>query len=1135
MYYFFLEILSSLDSKSRMRINALVIVFTMGFIAVPASGEILGTGTKEPSVDKVGMEKGYLPTHNYSPFEYGAMPQNWAIVQDNRGVMYFGNNEGILEFDGVTWRKIPLPDDPNIRSLSIDSNGTIYVGAQADFGYLTPDSSGKLGYHSLLEHVSEKDKDFADVWTNYVTPDGVYFQSSNKIFKWNGDTMKVWYAKNADDSKFHLMYYVHNTIYVRNRKVGLMKMIEDQLVLIQGGELFADQDIYFMTAYDDKKILLSTRFHGLYLMKPTDPDYFPKDRRSPGQINEIVPFRTQIDKFFLENFIYTGITLNNGTFAIGTQGGGVIIIDRLGRLVQILNKNTGLQDGTVFYQYLDHRNNLWLALGNGVSRIEVSAPMSYFDDNTGLEGTVQAIARHNGTLYVATLLGVFYLPPEKEKEKMKELDINNLSKYEHSSFRQVEGITTQCWDLLSFNSSDGSNLLVASNEGIHEIDDNHKVSFITKYDPWLMYHSTLDPSRVFIGCTDGLASLYWKNGKWFNAGKIDGIEASTISISEDHDENLWLSTLSEGIMKVHIISTLASGKINETEIVKYDTTHGLPSGLFYLMDAMNNTFFASEKGLFTFDGSRFELNHTFGESFVNGYLRVHRAAEDHYGNVWMETITPDDKFNLGFAKSEADNTYNWISTPFLGVSDEIIHTISHDKDGITWLGGPGGIYRYNSNIKKDYEKEFHAMIRKVDIGEDSTIFWGAYYDENNALTLTQSDKLKPVLPYEFNSLNFIYSAPSFEMESHLLFSHYLEGFEKHWSVWKKEAKANYTNLPEGKYRFRVKAINIFENESVEAIYEFKILPPWHRTIWAYISYVLSFIGFVYGAIIWSTRGLQKIIRQKTAEVVRQKEEIEEKSKDITDSINYAQKIQEAILPTIEIIREQLPESFVLFKPKDIVSGDFYWFTEKDGKALLIAADCTGHGVPGAFMSMIGNSLLNEIVNEKGITRPSEILQKLKEGVIKSLKQTGEAGKQKDGMDIALCSFDLKNSKVEYSGAYNPLFLIRDGEIQETRADRMPIGIYDDGGKVFTNHEIEVLKGDMLYFFTDGYVDQFGGPKGKKFMNKRFKQLFLDVHKKDMDEQREIMDDNIEEWKAHLDEDGVIFEQMDDILVIGVRI
>jgi len=262
------------------------------------------------------------------------------------------------------------------------------------------------------------------------------------------------------------------------------------------------------------------------------------------------------------------------------------------------------------------------------------------------------------------------------------------------------------------------------------------------------------------------------------------------------------------------------------------------------------------------------------------------------------------------------------------------------------------------------------------------------------------------------------------------------------------------------------------------------------------------LGGAFNVMVENLAEAENKIQQKNKTLQKQNEIINQKNKDITDSITYAQKIQEAILPTDEHLKSLFPESFVLFKPKDIVSGDFYWASEKNGKYLIAVADCTGHGVPGAFMSMIGNSLLNEIVNEKGILCPGEILQALKEGVIKSLKQTGGAGQQKDGMDIGFLTVDYNNNKIEYAGAYNPLYQIRDGELLETKADRMPIGIYeDDEGKVFTNCAIELKKGDSFYIFTDGLQDQFGGPKDKKFRAKRFKQVLLDMQHMSMEEQK----------------------------------
>lgn len=259
--------------------------------------------------------------------------------------------------------------------------------------------------------------------------------------------------------------------------------------------------------------------------------------------------------------------------------------------------------------------------------------------------------------------------------------------------------------------------------------------------------------------------------------------------------------------------------------------------------------------------------------------------------------------------------------------------------------------------------------------------------------------------------------------------------------------------------------------------------------------------------------------------------IEEKNKDITDSINYAKKIQEAILPSKDIKYRLFPQAFVLFQPRDIVSGDFYWFTEKNGKKMIAAVDCTGHGVPGAFMSMIGNAFLNEIVNEKGITAPGEVLSELRHRVIQSLRQTGSDVQSKDGMDIALLAFSEDFSSVEYAGANNPLwrFRMEKGKwaFEAFEPNKRPIGYYMGRSLPFTTHNIPLQKGDTLYIFTDGFADQFGGPKGKKFKYRQLKEVLSGIQHRKMPEQEKILTDTFSSWKGQLD-------QVDDVLVIGIR-
>lgn len=277
--------------------------------------------------------------------------------------------------------------------------------------------------------------------------------------------------------------------------------------------------------------------------------------------------------------------------------------------------------------------------------------------------------------------------------------------------------------------------------------------------------------------------------------------------------------------------------------------------------------------------------------------------------------------------------------------------------------------------------------------------------------------------------------------------------------------------------------------------------------------------------------LEQKVKDRTAEVVRQKEEIEIKNKHITDSIRYAKRIQEAILPPENYVKSLLPDSFILYKPKDIVSGDFYWMTKKSNKVIFTAVDCTGHGVPGAFMSIVGVNQLNYAVEVKKAQTANGILNSLNEGVIETLRESGkqENSNVKDGMDMALCIVDFKEMNLQFAGAHNPLFLIRDNELIQVPADRFAIGgnIADETPK-FVQQNMDLKKGDVLYLFSDGYPDQFGGENKRKFLKKRFRELLWQIHKEPMEKQQEILDKVMEDWKG--DE-----EQIDDIIVMGVRI
>ncbi len=1058
------------------------------------------------------FEKGYSTIINYSYKDYNHRPQNHAVIQDKRGVMYFGNNDGILEFDGFNWKKIPVKEKL-VRSLAIDENGRIYVGARNEFGYLIADSVGELKYHSLIHLLDQQERDFGSIWKTYVATDGIYFQTSDAIFRLNGDSINIWRPEN----EYHFSFLVNDKLFVRDKGIGLKMMNKDSLVLLNTGQRFDTLEVFGMVPFNENEALIVTDKVGIFHLYNID---------SPDKTRLVRHF-TVIDNFLTENAINNVIRIAEHKYSFGTWGSGVILFDQSTDQFEIINNNAGLQNEIIQYQFLDNRNNLWLALDNGISMVSISVPVSFYKNKAGLETTIESITRFNNYLYVATRTGTYYLShpgglniaPTSSRQ----------SYYNKPGFLQVDEVTDECWGLLSYQMQNDKFLFVALNNKVFLVDKNNSV--IDKLDniPWDFWQSKQDPHLVFIGVENGIESYYLENGEWTKDAKIKGIEERIYKITEDLSGNLWMGTNNSSVYVMNI--TNYSLTKEDPKVFRYDTVHGLPEGDIYVELVNEKPLFATAKGLYTFlpDQERFEPDTSFGAEFADGSRDIYKLLQDPEKNIWMVTYFPStEEYETGFLRLMKNGNYEWIKEPFLSFSKEVIHALYHDKDGITWMGGPEGLFRFDPSMDKDYEQEYNTLIRKVTLGQDSIIFHGTYYNNNSLPAIIQPVTLIPVLPYKYNSLIFEFSAPVNEDNSPMLFSYWLEGYEKNWSNWSTDTKNKYTNLHEGSYKFHVRSKNLYEKIGNQSTYEFSITPPWTRTIFAYIGYILFLAAFIYAVVVIYTRNLRAIIRERTAEIREKKEEIEEKNKDIMDSIQYAQRIQEALLTPGDYVEKLFPERFILFMPRDIVSGDYYWMTEKNNKIICVTADCTGHGVPGAFMSMLGMAFLNEIVSKRKSIHANEILNELRSMVISSLRQTGQTGESQDGMDLALYILDQENMKLEFAGANNPLFLYRNKELFITKADKMPIGISSMANESFTNHVIDVKKGDLLYTFSDGYPDQFGGPKEKKFMIKNFKQLLSDNLHKPLEEQKKVLEETLNEWMANT-------EQVDDILVIGVKV
>jgi serine phosphatase RsbU (regulator of sigma subunit) len=1071
---------------------------------------------------------------NYTPETYGGNEQVWCITQDDRGVMYFGTNDnGILEYDGKTWNIISVPENKSVRSLCKGEDGVIYVGSLGEFGFLQPSMSGKYEYTSLSNNLNDSIRNnLGYIYKTYSKDGKIYFCSTKYIFIYDGVTVKpVSLGEPAEFANFFTLR-ANNNFFINSYLKGLRSFDGDSTIqFVLGGENFIQKNVFSLVSLDSNTLLLFTD-KGFYT-------YFQGNVQSvdtPTQLARTMEKESAIP--------YNAIKLQNGNIALG-----VVQSDWLGAVelspdlvpVRLVNQETGMHAGQVseIFQHADAP--LWATLyDGGIAKIELNSTIGRFGSESGLSEIIIDIIRYNNTIYLATFNGVFYI----------DFDSKGIPK-----IKPVKGINGNVWALTIFKPTKNKSILLAGSytDGVFEIRGNKATNIskvlierlgLTKqiqHVCFSLYQSQINPERLYIGMSSGVALMEWENGFWKSTGYINRakINFEIRSIVEDSMGNLWLATASSGVYSI-------SPDLNDVILYGKENFFGLQNLQYINLMSRNDSLFAfTANGIYHFNYST--------KQFVPGGL-IGKKLSNRNG-IFKMVVLPN-----GYAASCYNNeNLNWIeifvkdssgnwttkSRDLKRLPNKWADAIYADKDGTLWVGISKELYVFNPNVNRSWDAPFRALVRKV-VSKDSVLFDGAFYRQDSlrrVLSLQQLPYQVPKLGYHHNAMIFNFAAPYFEKEESVLYSHYLEGSdEKEWSPWDKKAEATYTNLREGKYVFHVKARNIYGDESIEAIYAFEIMPPWYRTILAFIFYLVLFVILVWGIVKWNTRRLiaekehlEQIVKERTAEVVAQKEEIEQQkeriaaqNEEITSSIQYASRIQKALLTPKHQVDKIFPENFILYLPRDIVSGDFYYIVQVGNLKIAAVADCTGHGVPGGFMSMLGISFLTQIIGDNPRLKANEILFELRKMVIAALHQTGEIGGSKDGMDIALYIIDEETQMLQFAGANNPLIIIRNNEVIQIKGDKMPIGFHLRGEIPFTNNEIEIYKGDVIYTFSDGYVDQFGGPDGRKFMIKHFKELLLNIHHKPMSEQHQILDETLKNWHGDT-------PRIDDVVVMGIRI
>ena len=809
---------------------------------------------------------------SYSPKQYGFDNQNWSIVKDNRGVLYFGNTKGILEFDGTSWRKIIVENDYGVRALAIDSSGTIYVGATGAFGYLAPDSLGKMQYNSIsAKYDTATIKVFPDIWRVRILNNQVYFNAFGALYIYSpyyqtDDINKKIQAIYPQDH-FRLSYAVNGKYYIQDSDKGLSILQGDTLKTILSAQQLIGHVVFAMIPDIDK----DNHEEMLVALNDRLLKYDPIADTSNGE-PMFAPFKTEADEFFVENSIYDVVKLPGKRFAVATLSKGAIVIGYQGNITGYVNSQNGLQDETVWSMSC-FDNSLWLALNNGIAQVEITSPFRFWGEDSGIKGSVHTITRFNKTLFLGTSDGALFGDT-----------VCNKAQGGISIFNRISIGNGEIWSFLKYvdAKSNDTTLLIGQSGDLYELNKYHKIDSVFDGTVFCMLQSGFNPDIIYCGGETSLVILKRDHQKkaW-DVWEIDGFDGEIRSIAESGNE-LWATTFFNGVFRIKRNSPedFFMAAPDDYEVAHYGTAHGLKGVkdiMVYNID--DELIFTTPVGIYKYDHNK---NHffpcdKFGKIFSDGKFGVYRFVQNREGNIWVD--------GTGILYKQSNGTYLFDTVIFKRVSQMRLSAIYPEKN-FWYAGGPAGLLKYDKQIDYISPQGFNTIIRQVTINNDSLVFYGTNFIKNdssgiNIPSLVQPNQLKPVIDFKFNNLTFEYSSPYFILPKSTGYSYKLDGFDDNWSQWNLETKKGYTNLRQGKYVFQVKAKNLYGSESEIASYRFQILPPWYGTWWAYTCYAILLIFLILIIVKLNARRLveakiqlEKIVKQRTEEISQQKNEIE---------------------------------------------------------------------------------------------------------------------------------------------------------------------------------------------------------------------------------------------------------------------
>jgi ligand-binding sensor domain-containing protein/serine phosphatase RsbU (regulator of sigma subunit) len=1028
------------------------------------------------------------------------------MIEDKRGNLWFATwTAGVTMYNGRSF--IMFDENKGMESNYIwciyeDKKGNIWFGSDGagasvydGHSFIEYSVGSPLAYHVVLDITGDEE---GNVWL--ATDNGAIMYDGENFLRYgtdqglSGDYINsVCVAKNGDIwfaidglgvNKFDgegVTHYTINEGLISNNVTCIYEDSEENLWIGTVDSGICMYDGYSFITYQEQMGLPNNYIQSILEDKMGNM-WFGTEGGGACMFNRFEFKHFSSQEGMSNDFVWSLLEDSDGNIWFGTFGAGANVYNE--RSFENYTETQGLNDHIIRYISEDQEGDLWFCTRNGVSKYDGKHFWHYTEE--------QGLVFNNIRCSLLDQDGNFWFGSNGK----------GVSKFDGTNF-------------YNYNSSSGlSGDLILS---MHEDSQGN----------------------VWLGTFGGGVTKY-RDGKFSHLSMSGGLADNTVhAIEEDREGNLYFGTKSGG-MDIY----------DGDSIVHILDKQGLiDNSVVSLHLASDGSMWAGSEG--------YGISHILEDTILqyrleggNSHNIIWSIIEDNNGDLWLGTERGLNKFSVD--DSLGVEIMNYGKQDGLKGSDFYPSSARIDDQNRLWWGTGKALAMLDLN---KYEQNQNApTIQITDIRleqsfidyrkvKDSTQNGHSYYLDNNKEIDLAAIKYNDVtaftncpeqleLPYYLNHITFYFSGIDWSAPHKVRYQYMLQGLDPDWRNITYENWAVYSNTPSGEYIFKVRAIGDAGIWSDVISYPVIIHPPWWTTWWAYVLYFLISMLGIYlfirvrtAKLLLNKKQLEETVTTRTAEVVHQKELVEKKNQEITDSINYAQRIQNAILPPKSLIDKHFKEAFFLYHPKDIVAGDFYWLESFEDHILLAAADCTGHGVPGAMVSVVCHNALNRAVREFKLNSPADVLNQVRELVIE--KFTTADTEMRDGMDIALISLNLETKELSYAGANNNLYIVSNGEINEVQADKMPVGRYIVN-KEFVEHRVSIKKGDCIYIFTDGFADQFGGPRGKKFKYSAFKQMFLDVNHLPMPEQQLAITKILKNWMGNL-------EQIDDICIIGVKV